>query len=200
MGILKSMTAMKAMILCCLIAGGVLGWMGWKKHERVVSLQSFLGLDKQDQLLAGRESRAQKLATDLQLMGLEYSDLVGELDNDIMRGESSPQSEIRKIATLPKIALGGLDINPSSKQGRGYTDSKYLIKPAAPGGASKNKTYFPRTKIANFMYRLEERYKRVKVTSFRIEPPKTLKPEEIPTDQWSFQCEITVREKEQKGE
>jgi hypothetical protein len=71
----------------------------------------------------------------------------------------------------------------------------YAILPKNLGSGSNSIPTFQRTQIANFMFKLEEGSKRVKVTEFEIGTAKALKPEDIPDDKWTFKCSMTIRGK-----
>ncbi|MCA9002590.1 MAG: hypothetical protein KDB61_11750, partial [Planctomycetes bacterium] len=100
------------------------------------------------------------------------------------------------IASNRLIALGGVNINPRTDSQRAYVDNIYTVVPKSLNAGSRSAPTFQRTQLANFMYKLEEGSKRVKVTNFRIDTAKPIKPEEIPDDRWAFQCSITIRSKE----
>ena len=191
----KNMTAMKATILLCLIAAGVLGWLGWEQHNRVKSLRNALGLNSQDEIVADKSGLIETQAVKIQTEASKYTELRRQLEGDSLSGDESPQSYIRGVAGHPSIQLGGVKINFRNDSQRGYDDNIYTIVPQSEGTGRRKVKTFQRTQLANFMYRLEEGSKRVKVTSFKIDTPKPIKPEEFPDDQWSFTCSITVRNK-----
>ena len=197
MSILKELTAMKVMILLCVIAAGVLGWFGWEQHKRVKDLRGYLGLNSQEEIKEPK-SDVEEEAENLQIAASNFTALTKELEGDNLRGENSPMSVIRGVATNPKIAMGAIDIDPRESPGRGFVDKTYAIKPKNLSSADKNKApTFQRTQLANFMFKLEEGSKRIKVTSFRIsQTGQSFKPEEIPEDRWGFSGTITIREKE----
>ena len=195
MSLLKNMSAMKVMIILCVVAAGVLGWFGWEQHKRVDHLRKYLGVNAQDELVAPK-AEVELDAELLQIAASNFTALTKELEGDDLRGDSSPQSYIRKIATNGKIALGGVDIDPRDSEARGYTDSTYAIKPRPLSSNSRVAPSFQRTQLANFMFKLEEGSKRVRVTNFRIQASdKALKPETIPQDRWTFTGTVTIRNK-----
>ncbi len=194
-GMFKNMTAMKATILLCVVAAGVLGWMGWQQHQRVQELRNALGLNDKDEIVANKTGLVESQAVEIQTEARKYSDLRRQLEGDNLRGDGSPQSYIRGVASNPSIQLGGVKINFRNDSQRGYEDNIYTIVPQAENTGRRQTRTFQRTQLANFMYRLEEGSKRVKVTSFKIDTPKPLKPEDFPDDRWSFSCSITVRNK-----
>jgi hypothetical protein len=91
----------------------------------------------------------------------------------------------------PNVSLGRIDIFTSEANNKsGYTDQKFRVKPKDP-----NEEY-QRFQIANFLYTLEADSNRVRVTSLDIKVPGRPDPETIPNDRWTFDCELTVREKD----
>ena len=50
-----------------------------------------------------------------------------------------------------------------------------------------------RASVANFLYKLEELSRRVRVTSLKLTPHSRLKPGELGDDFWTFSAEITAR-------
>ncbi len=192
---LKNMSAMKATILLCVIAAGVLGYMGWQQHKRVQDLRQALGLNDQDEIVENRTGLIETQAVEIQAEASKYTELRRQLEGDNLRGDGSPQSYIRGVASNPSIQLGGVKINFRNDSQRGYEDNIYTIVPQAENTGRRQARTFQRTQLANFMYRLEEGSKRVKVTSFKIDTPKPLKPEDFPDDRWGFTCAITVRNK-----
>jgi len=195
MQLIKKMTAMKATILLCVIAAIVLGYFGFEQHKRVKSLQAALGLDSSDKIIPNTPGLIAQQAVSIQTEASRFTDLTKQLEGDDLRGDGSPQSYIRGVAGQPEIKLGFVKINPRKDHQRAYTDDVYSIVPQAESGNRRNVKSFQRTQLANFMYRLEEGSKRVKVTSFKIETPKPIRPEDYPGDLWAFSCAMTVRSK-----
>ena len=196
MGFFKKLNAMKVMIGLCLVAAVALGYLGWEQHSRAKDLRDALAFNSKDEIKVGATSLIEEQAITIQAKAAEFSDLTKQLDSDNLRGDNTPLSYIRSVAGNKSIALGGVNINPRTDQGRGYKDSIYTILPKALNTGKRSARSFQRTQLANFMYKLEEGSKRVRVTSFKMDPPKNLKPEDIPTDMWTFQCAVTIRSKE----
>ena len=77
-------------------------------------------------------------------------------------------------------------------------DKVYLISPSL-----KDDT-FRREQIANYLYKLENESRRVRVTDLVVEAlnadgKKNLKPEEYPSDLWSFTFTVTSRQRTGDG-
>ena len=80
------------------------------------------------------------------------------------------------------------NINPSSTEPfKGVEDLTYSIKP------KYRDKRFLRASVANFLYKLEELSRRVRVTSLKLTPHSRLKPGELGDDFWTFSAEITAR-------
>jgi hypothetical protein len=93
---------------------------------------------------------------------------------------------------MDRVEVGNLDLtslqaDPFTK---GVVDKKYNIRP------DNRERTFVRTTIANFLWTLEQQSRRVKVTNIKIEnADKRVKPQEIPNDKWTFEAEITSRQR-----
>ncbi len=198
MSSLKKLSAMQYMIALCLVGACVLGWLGWEQHQRVGHLRDMLAIDGQDDSVAGKESPLELQVYEIQTKARLYTDLHKQLQGEDLRVSEDSASYIRGIASLRQIALGSVAVNPSSrsvKSLKGYTDRMYAILPKNLGSGKKKAPTFQRTQIANFMFKLEEGSKRVRVTKFQIGTPKPLKAEAIPDDRWTFKCSMTIRGK-----
>ncbi len=198
MSSLKKLSAMQYMIALCLVGACVLGWLGWEQHQRVGHLRDMLAIDGQDDSVAGKESPLELQVYEIQTKARLYTDLHKQLQGEDLRVSEDSASYIRGIASNRQIALGSVAVNPSSrgvKSLKGYTDRMYAILPKNLGSGKKKAPTFQRTQIANFMFKLEEGSKRVRVTKFSVGTPKPLKAEAIPDDRWTFKCSMTIRGK-----
>ncbi len=198
MGKLKKLSAMQYMIALCLIGACVLGWMGWGQYQRANHLRDLLAIDAKDQPIPGKPSLVEMQVEEIQTKAREYTELHKQLEGEDSRVSEDSGSYIRGIASHGQIRLGSLAINPSSrgvKGIKGYTDKVYAILPKNLGSVKKKVPTFQRTQIANFMFKLEEGSKRVKVTKFEIKTPKPIKAEVIPDDKWAFKCSMAIRSK-----
>ncbi|MDF1837342.1 MAG: hypothetical protein P1V35_05700 [Planctomycetota bacterium] len=198
MSSLKKLSAMQYMIALCLVGACVLGWLGWQQHQRVGHLRDLLAIDGSDNISPSKDSRLELQVEEIQTKARLYSDLHKQLEGEDLRVSEDSASYIRGIASNRQIALGSVAVNPSArgvKSLKGYTDRMYAILPKNLGSGKKKAPTFQRTQIANFMFKLEEGSKRVKVTKFTIGTDKPLKPEAIPDDKWTFRCSMTIRGK-----
>ncbi|MCA9001908.1 MAG: hypothetical protein KDB61_08295 [Planctomycetes bacterium] len=198
MNSLTKLSAMQYMIALCLLGACGLGWMGWKSHQRVGHLRELLAIDEKDQPLPSLESRLELQIQEIQTKARQYTDLHKQLEGEDLRVSEDSASYIRGIAGHRQIALGSVAVNPniqSLRSLKGYEDRNYHILPKNLGSGRSSVPTFQRTQIANFMFKLEEGSKRVKVTEFEIGTQKTLKPEDLPDDRWTFKCTMTIRGK-----
>ena len=59
-----------------------------------------------------------------------------------------------------------------------------------------DKRGWPRSKISNFAYKLEEDSGRMRVTSIHMEPSQKIRdPSQVPADTWRYSIVVTSREK-----
>jgi hypothetical protein len=75
----------------------------------------------------------------------------------------------------------------------GTRDIKYALKPQSDRGAARDK-------IFNYMYLLEQRSRRVKVTSIQLSPEQKLNPGDTGNDLWKWRIELTSRTKDETAE
>ncbi|MBL4769578.1 MAG: hypothetical protein JKY61_00140 [Planctomycetes bacterium] len=198
MSSLKKLSAMQYMIALCMIGACALGWMGWQQYQRAAELRDLLAIDTKDQPLLGQESLLELQVKEVQTKARLYTDLHKQLEGEDLRVSEDSASYIRGIASNRQIALGSVAVNPSSrgvKGVKGFTDRVYSILPKNLGSGKSKVPTFQRTQIANFMFKLEEGSKRVKVTKFQIGTQKSLRPEDVPDDKWTFKCSMTIRGK-----
>ena len=137
-------------------------------------------------------ARIPKAAFDIQVAALEHTQLYGELQREGLKGQSNPDEYIRVLARDSKVQLGGVEIqatNPGSPR-KGVIDRKYTIKPQDP------KAGHNRDRLANYMYLLEQKSQRVRVTYLRLDPLDKHQPWEIGSDKWKWEIEVTSRQQE----
>lgn len=167
-------------ILVALLGSLALAWTGWRQYEALQGLRD--DLDK----------RMPELAKQLEVAARKHTQLAKNYDKEALKGEQNLQSYAIKCATDDRVEIG--DIDPqltTDKNGtKGIEDQKLAIKPKDP------KRGYTRLRIANFLYRLEEQSRRVKVTDVEFLPagPRIAK-HEVPDDSWTFSCEITSRQR-----
>jgi hypothetical protein len=166
-----------------IVAGGLLilgmAWVDYKMRQR---------LDEVEVEVA----RAPSVVQEIQQLGLEVDRLQKAKSAEGLTALGDPEVYIRSMSQKDKVNIGDVDINVSNKaQSAGIEDKIYAIKPK-----DKRRAY-NRTQIANFMYSLEENSRRVVVTNIDIDPAgkKSIKPHEIGSDDWTFELELTSRQR-----
>lgn len=175
----RNMTFPRLVVLFSLVASAVLGYFVWVKGERLEEVQREL-------------ARTPELVKEIQELGIELTNYQEVARGEILKGEDLDfETYIRTIAADPRVEIGQLDLSPREQpQAGGIVDRVYTIKPDNP-----NQRYH-RSRIGNFLYKLEAESRRVKVTRLALRPKGRLKPGELGDDLWSFEAEITMRTKE----
>ena len=137
-------------------------------------------------------ARIPNTAQGMQVAAIEHTQLYGEFEREGLKGQSNPDEYIRVKARHEDVQLGAVDItaaNPASPA-KGIVDRKYTIRPQDP------KAGHQRLRLANYMYLLERESRRVRVTHLRLDPLDKHEPWEIGSDLWSWEIEVTSRQKE----
>lgn len=172
-----SMNLTRWMILLSLLASCVLGYRVWERSGRLDEVH-------------GELAKIEGVIKEIQTRALELNELQSVADKEGLKGESDPELYIRSVAQKDQVGIGQVDTSKrKSSPAKGIEDRIYKIKPSI-----KNRRYH-RGAIANFLYKLEADSRRVKVTSVSIEPASKVKPGEIGPDEWTFEAEITSRQR-----
>lgn len=120
-----------------------------------------------------------------------------QLEDDKWSGQNNPGSYVRAIAQHDDVRLGQVSVTPSSPDnlGNGIVDQKYTIKP------DSNDRGWSQSAIGNFLYKLEADSPRVRVTRIKLQPPskKRYKPHDFPDNEWTYEVEITSRQRQEPG-
>jgi len=176
----KSMNLARGIILLSLIGSVVLLWTGLTHAAQLSTLKRNYTQD------------VAKLATQLTQLARKHSQLTDSLKGENLQGEADLNSYIYKVAGMDRVEVGNLDLIPGKADPfmKGVVDKSINIRP------DNRERSFARTTIANFLYTLEYQSRRVKVTMIRIEnASKRVKPQEVPDDKWTFEAEITSRQR-----
>lgn len=178
---LQNLNFARITILVALVGSAALAYTGWQQHEKLKSLEE--DLDK----------RMPELAKQLEAAGRKHTQLAKNYDKELLKGEQNIMSYAIKCATDDRVEIGDIDPQLTTDKNtgtKGIEDQKLDIKPKDP------KRGYTRLRIANFLYRLEEQSRRVKVTDIEFLPagPKVAR-HEVPEDSWTFTCQITSRER-----
>jgi hypothetical protein len=175
-----TMTFPRGVILVSLLASIGLGVLVYKRRTRLAEIEREL-------------AATPKVIKEIQQLGIEFTNLKEVAGGEIVRGEDIDfETYIRQQAGDKMVEIGQVDTTPSPPRNyqAGVEDHVFKIKPA---NATQR---FQRSRIGNFLYKLEADSRRVKVTSLKLTPSnKRLKPGEIGDDLWTFEASITVRSK-----
>ncbi|QDU69945.1 hypothetical protein [Engelhardtia mirabilis] len=172
----------RIVILLSFVGSAVLGYLVYEQQGRLSEVQEVLRITP-------------KSVLGLQEKALQLKELERQVASDGLGGQSDPEEYIRGAAGNSNVRVGQVDIDPLSnfEPAKGIVDKRYKIEPAR----AANKSY-SLDQIANFMYLLESSSRRVRVTNVDIKPESTrrLKPHEVLPDAWTFELQITTRERE----
>lgn len=178
---LQNLNFARITILVSLVGSLALGYLGWMQYEKLQGLRE--DLDK----------RMPEFAKQLETAARKHTQLAKNFDKEALKGQDDLQSYALRCADDDRVEIGQIDPSLTTDKNTGtpkVEDQKLDIKPQDP------KKGFPRLRIANFLYRLEEQSRRVKVTDVELLPagPK-IGHHEVPEDIWTFSCQITSRQR-----
>ena len=176
----KSLNLARGIILASLLGAVVLLWMGWRNASRLAELKQNYFTD------------VSKLATQLAQLARRHSQLSDNLKGENLQSKAEIQSYIYRIGGMERVEIGNLNLTPSAPDPftKGIVDKKVDIRP------DNRERTFARTTIANFLFTLEQQSRRVKVTMIKIENgEKRVKPTEVPNEKWTFEAEVTSRQR-----
>ncbi|MEM7306795.1 MAG: hypothetical protein AAF682_08995 [Planctomycetota bacterium] len=174
----RSLNFPRAMILGSLIGAAIIGYLAYQRTAELKQLET----DLKD---------APFVVKSIQMKAKQLDDALKAANREgLSSGQDDPEYYIRQRAQVENVGIGQVDINPSkSSPAKDVEDLKFKIRP------TERSTRFLRGSIANFLYKLEQDSRRVKVTSIKIDPIDKLKPGEISDDYWTFEAELTSRRK-----
>jgi hypothetical protein len=140
-------------------------------------------------------TKAPQMATKVQEHALQLTQLSKQIEDEGWKGQGNPGSYVRAIAQDDNVRLGQVDVSPSNPDRfpGGIVDKKYTIKPV------NKERGWSRQNIANFLFKLESDSRRVRVTRLKMQLPskRRVQPHEFPPDEWTYEVEITSRQREQ---
>lgn len=173
----------RIMIILLVLGSCFLGWTAYRQHQRIQYLRSALAPD----------GLVSKTAASIQHNAERYADLKDRAASDLLKDED-PAVYIRELAGHPNINIGRIDVSSAEVEaGRGITQRNYRIKPSDP------KQTFDRRNIANFLYKLEEDSRRVKVTYIKLDPASKVEEGGRPQDLWRMETAISIRDRKATG-
>ena len=179
MSMLSTMSFPRWMILTCALATPVLGWFAWQKTEHLDELEQELAM-------------VPTLVREIQTRAIQLDTLQKQIDKDKLGKLDKAELYIQKIAQDGRVNIGDVNISPDKDYPtKGVVDYEFLIKP------SDQKREYNRHQIANFLFKLEEESRRVRVTRLEIEPStRRVRAEDVLRDAWTFEVTATSRQKE----
>jgi hypothetical protein len=180
MGIFAKLNFARSVILLSFLGSAVLGWFVWQQRQELQELERTL-------------NRAPERLQRLQAQALQVADLERQAASEGLGRQSDPETYIRSIATDREVKVGQVETDPRERTGSGYRDMIMDISPNKGAGQQS----FALWQIANFMYLLESRSRRVRVTEVEIEPVGTRgrREHEVLSGEWTFDISMTTREK-----
>jgi hypothetical protein len=173
----------RAVILLSFVASAALAWFDYSLRIQL------------DQYQVEASTLAPMTVRSVQQNAIKLSQLQKQHDDDGLSGQKQPTNYAREIAQNDNVRLGQVNVQPLSPDslGNGIVDKKFTIKPVVTDkGWSKQN-------IGNFLYMLESNSQQVRVTRVKLSTPSSvrkLKPHEIPPDRWTYDVEITSRQRE----
>jgi hypothetical protein len=179
MALFANMTMARWIALLSLVLSAGLGGVGYWLHGERTRLEDEL------------TSRIPKAAFDIQAAARRHTQLYQEFQREGLKGQSNPDEYIRVLARDVKVQLGGVEIKAAApgSPAKDVVDRKYTIQPQDAKAGHK------RDRLANYMWLLEQQSRRVRVTHVRLDPLEKHQPWEIGSDVWSWEIEVTSRQK-----
>lgn len=167
-----------------MLVGGLgaigLGYNGWNLHTQRVELEEALAPD----------GLVERTSAKIQLLGKQVTKLQADADREGLSGQSEASLYFRGLASDANVRLGQVEVTGPKSQSiiKGTEDLQYTIRPQADKG-------FPRDRVMNYLYLLESKSRRVRVTSIQLTPEQKLKEWEFSNDMWKWNIELTSRTK-----
>lgn len=181
MSFFRNMSFPRGVIVCCTLGSIALGVLVYMKHQRLSEVHREL-------------DRVQGLVKEIQTAALRLDQLQQSAGNEKFKAQDEPETYIRAIAGEKVVSLGQVDITRSTKSPmRGIEDTIYKIT------LQTKSQRCSRQQIGNFLFRLEEASRRVKVTRIKMTPFTKVSPGEIGKDEWTFEADLTTRTKLDSG-
>lgn len=156
---------------------------GWRLHEKRAALQAELAQEVPDR------------AQNIQFLGQLYSKLQSDAEREGFVTQDKPDLYFRGIATDETVMLGQIEVSPADPRSfyKGTVDLAYTLRPQVSKDESSR-----RDRLANFMYLMEQKSGRVRVTRIRLDPAGRWKPWEPSDDRWKWEITATSRAKDER--
>jgi len=173
----------RIMIVLLVLGSAFLGWTAYKQHQRILYLRSALAPD----------GFVPRTVASIQQNAENYANYKDRAATDQLK-DDDPSVYIRGLAGHPNINIGRVEVAwKGSEVGRGISQNDYRIEP------TDAKATFDRRNIANFLYKLEEDSRRVKVTFVSLTPATKVEEGGRPQDLWRMTAAISTRERKATG-
>lgn len=179
MGYFTNVSMARWIVLLSLVLSMALGAIGYWLHRERTRLEDEL------------TGRIPSTAFEIQVAARRHTQLYQEFQREGLKGQSNPDEYIRVLARDVKVQLGGVEIKAASpgSPAKDVVDRRYTIQP------QDSKAGHKRDRLANYMWLLEQQSRRVRVTHVRLDPLEKHQPWEIGSDVWSWEIEVTSRQK-----
>lgn len=166
-----------------LLGAVALGVSGWRFHAERLELEAALEPGGMVEQKSANIQKLGKLCTKLQ----------SDADREGLSGQTEPILYFRGLASDGGVRLGSIEVAAMAPQVyiKGTEDLQYTLRPQIDKG-------YPRDRIVYYMYLLESKSRRVRVTSIQLNPEQKLKEWEISNDMWKWNLELTSRTKVEK--
>jgi hypothetical protein len=179
MGFFKNLNLARGAVIASVLGSLVLGWLCWLQKAELETLQA-----------AASKQQIEKDMRQLMSLGHEHTQLRNALKSRSGSGADDIQSYVRRQATTKDVDIGNVEISKESKPIKGVVDDVYRIT-----FRDKDRS-FDRVRLTNFLYKLEEGSPRLKITNITLQvAEKNLKPHEVPSDTWSLDTSLMVRQR-----
>lgn len=172
------MNFVRAVMLMCFVAAAALGYMAYNARAEVTDLREQVNVS------------AAKLANQIQQLAVNLNQLQKVESGSEFEAVNDTQQYIRQTATLKTVGVGFVDITPGKPRENvvpGTKDQTWGIRP------QERTTVFSHSQISNFLYMLEVRSPFIIVTHAEFRLEKKGKPEEYPSDRWTYEADVTIR-------
>jgi len=196
MRLFKDFNLARWIILLSVVGSIGLGAVGFTQSSRLGELRSDLEKNGVHKGTSGTydDSDVAKLVRELETLGRKHTQLTKAKRAEGFTETEGLNNYIEKAITQDGVELGEHGTDPSTVNvTKGIVDKKIRIKPT-----SRDKV-FQRSKIANFLYKLEADSRRIRVTDMVIElgGKSRVREHEIPEEgNWTYDVEITSRQRE----
>lgn len=180
----RDMNLARGIILGSVVLSLVLAVTGYRLYRQRVALEVALAQEVPD------------LARETQVLSRRYSALYKQAELEGLKGQSDPYTYFRELAADSKVRLGSVEITqpPAQRPSKSVIDIKYRIVPSTRDRGASRKN------LANYLWLIEDKSRRVRVTQFSMTREGNLKPWEYGNDLWKWDIEVTSRQKESEAQ